>query len=244
MELEINDHKIAYEYTRGRGDCVIFCPGFNSTMQGNKALALESYCREIGSPFIRFDYLGHGDSSGDFADGCISNWLNDTLTIIDNIATNQIILVGSSMGGWIALLAALKRRERIRGLLLIACAADMTKFYPSRVAGLPREFDEQGRAYYLVENRYDDHQPYSIYQKLIDDGASHYLLDAPIDLDVPVTLMHGMKDDVVEWQRSSQVKSRLTSNNVNLCLSKTGDHRLSTEHDLLCIRSALSELLR
>lgn len=190
----------------------------------------------------RFDYSGHGESGGDFADGCISNWLSDTLSIIDQVADTDVILVGSSMGGWIALLAALQRPERVRGLLLIACAADMTTEYAKRLDGVPPQLDEKRRTFYRVENEFDDQQPYSIYQNLIDDGASHLLLDGPIELDIPIRLVHGIKDDVVEWQRSAQVMACLRSQQVSLLTVESGDHRLSRQQDLESLCSVLLDL--
>lgn len=242
MTLQLDEYELAYEFTNGDDACVIFCPGFNSTMQGNKAKALKAFCLRQGLAFIRFDYSGHGKSGGDFAEGCISSWLVDTLAIIDRIATGKVILVGSSMGGWIALLAALRRPERVRSLLLIACAADMTKFYPKRLRGLSPQYDDKGRAFYAVANEYDDQQPYSIYQNLIDDGASHFLLDGEIDLDIPIRLVHGIKDNVVEWQRSQQLINSLSSPRASLLTIELGDHRLSTPRDLEAIESVLLAL--
>lgn len=243
MRLQLNDYEIAYESSEGVGPCVIFCPGFNSTMQGNKARKLKTFCIDKGVPFVRFDYSGHGESGGDFADGCISTWLADTLSVIDRVAKNDVILVGSSMGGWLCLLAALKRPERVRGLLLIACAADMTQHYEKRLDGVSQKRDEHGRPHYCVSNDYDDQQPYFIYQNLIDDGALHCLLDGPIDLDIPVNLIHGAQDEVVEWQRSAKLMSLLTSQKVRLLTVKSGDHRLSTQDDLNLICALLLDLL-
>lgn len=243
MKLQLDDYQIAYEFVTGSGPCVVFCPGFNSTMRGNKAEELKQFCLEQGLPFIRFDYSGHGESGGDFADGSISNWVADALAVIDRVTTSEIILVGSSMGAWVALLAALQRKDRVRGLLLIACAVDMTRYYPKKLEGLSPKLDDRGRVFYSVANQFDDQQPYSIYQKLMDDGSSYFLLDNSIDLDIPVRLIHGMKDDVVEWQRSEQVMSCLVSQQVSLLTIKSGDHRLSKQSDLNLMRALLSDLL-
>ena len=235
---------IAYQYTPGKLPCVIFCAGFKSTMQGTKALALEQYCQQQGQAFIRFDYQGHGDSDGQFADGRISTWLDDTLTVIDRVApSGAVLLVGSSMGGWLALLAALRRQERVTGLLLLACAADMTRYYPQRLAGLPTQTDAQGRLFYRVPNQYDDQQPYAIYQHLLDDGEQYQLLDQAIDLTIPVVLIHGMNDDVVPWQRSQRVLQQLRSSQVTLQILKDGDHRLSSPPDLALLQQTLALLL-
>jgi pimeloyl-ACP methyl ester carboxylesterase len=243
MKLQMDGYQLAYEVTSGSGPCVVFCPGFNSTMQGNKASDLKAFCLEQGLAFVRFDYSGHGESDGDFADACITQWLADTVAIIDKVTAGDVIIVGSSMGAWIALLAALKRPKRVTGLLLIACAADMTNAYAKRFEGLPLEEDDQSRAYYSAPNEYDDRQPYLIYQKLIDDGTSHFLLDGPIDLNIPVRLIHGLDDSVVEWQRSAQVATLLMSDQVSLLKVESGDHRLSRPEDLSRIRGLLFELV-
>jgi pimeloyl-ACP methyl ester carboxylesterase len=248
MKLQLDGRELAYEVTAvkgppGENPTIVFCPGFNSTMQGNKARDLNLFCLAQDWTFVRFDYSGHGDSGGDFADGSISKWLADTLAIIDKVTVGEVVIVGSSMGGWIALLAALQRPKRVKGLLLIACAADMTKTYRQRLQGLPTQVDGKLRIYYSVENQYDDQQNYRLYQALIDDGASHYLLDAPIQLDIPVRLVHGLKDDVIEWQRSAQVMTCLLSTEVSLLKIESADHRLSSATDLLQIRSQLSALV-
>lgn len=243
--VDIENRSLAFELVDGAAPCVIFCPGFNSTMQGNKARALKQYCQERGQSFIRFDYQGHGQSGGDFADGNISTWLADALSIIEVAAAKygSVVLVGSSMGGWISLLASLQRPNHITGLLLIACAADMTKSYPARIAGLGLKRDDQGREYYQVANAYDDEQDYKIYKQLIYDGPTHFLLDDRIPISCPVRLIHGDQDEVVELSRSQRVLSKLSSTNASLITIEGGDHRLSTPSNLEQILSSLSELL-
>jgi len=241
--LTRDDYVIAYSAITGKAPCVIFCGGFNSNMQGTKALALEKHCLSKKQAFIRFDYQGHGQSGGDFADGCISMWLADTLAIIDQLTDTDVILIGSSMGGWLALLAALHRKDRVKGLLLLACAADMTKFYPERVANLATEQDKLGRTFYHVANEYDNQEPYKVYQQLIDDGQQHFLLHDTIELNIPIHLIHGQKDDVVPWQRSQQVLERLSSSDASLHLVKHGDHRLSSQADLALLKSLLGVFL-
>lgn len=206
-------------------------------------LALEAFCRARGHEFIRFDYSGHGASGGEFAQGTISQWRQDTLAIIDQLTAHKVVLVGSSMGGWIALLAALARPEKVSGLLLIACAADMTEYYPAKLSHLVERVDDYGRTFYSVPNGFDDGQPYNIYQAMIDDGKKHCLLNSAIDLPIPVSLIHGMQDDVVPWQRSQTVADKLLSKRVILKYQDQGDHRLSTESDLEVIIQLLQEVL-
>ena len=232
-------NEVAYQYVKGRAPCVIFCAGFRSTMQGTKALALEQFCMDKGQAYIRFDYFAHGDSNGDFSEGSITTWLADTVAIIDQVAKSDVVLVGSSMGAWLALLAALKRTEQVKGLLLLACAADMTKYYPERIDDLHKEVDSQGRVFYALPNEYDNQEPYKIYQRLIDDGEQYFLLGSPINLDIPIHLIHGQDDDVVPWQRSQQVLDRLVSKNASLHLIKNGDHRLSNPESMRLLTSLL-----
>ena len=233
--------ELALDSLVGEAPRVVFCAGFNSSRHGNKALALEQWCAEKTLAYVRFDYLGHGDSGGDFADGTISEWLADTLAVID-ASDQDTVLVGSSMGGWLALLAAL-RRPQVKGLLLLACAADMTHYYPARLADLHAQLDEHGRRFYAVENQYDDGQPYRIYQNLLDDGEQHLLLNKKIPLSIPIRMVHGQRDDVVEWQRSMKVMELLKPNKASLTLLEQGDHRLSTTEDLNAIKRELAELI-
>ncbi len=247
MTLLNNGLRIAYDHCAGDKVCVIFCGGFNSNRHGDKAVALEQFCQVHGVEYVRFDYSGHGDSGGDFADGSISAWLSDTLSIIDRVACNKkVVLVGSSMGAWIALLAALKRPDIARGLLLIACAADMTRYYTERLKNANLEADDrdEARRYYSVANQYDDQQPYRIYQHLLNDGQQHCLLEQSIPLTIPVCLIHGCLDDVVPWQRSQQVLECLQGDDVTLINVKSGDHRLSRPQDLMLIKQQLTNLIQ
>lgn len=234
---------LVYKMIDGNSPCVIFCPGFNSSMEGNKALALELHCRQQGQQFIRFDYSGHGVSGGDFAECTVSTWLADVLAIIDELAKNEVVLVGSSMGAWIALLAALQRPSKVSALLLIACAADMTKFYPAKLSHIHAKIDDSARVYYPIENDFDDKQPYQIFQKMLEDGKQHFLLESDIDLSIPVALVHGKNDDVVPWQRSQDVASNLASACLKIHWIDDGDHRLSRDSDIAVIVDLLKELL-
>lgn len=241
--LETHQGPIAYHRQAGGAYTVIFCPGFNSSMHGNKALALGDYCAKLGLEYIRFDYRGTGDSAGDFADGSITAWLHDTVSIIDQLASHKVILVGSSMGGWLSLLAALKRPTMVKGVLLIACAADMTTYYSQKTARLPAQEDSFGRRYYWGSHTVDNEQPYRIYQSLLDDGTQYTLLNEPIELSMPIGVLHGKKDDVVPWQRSQEVIDQLCSTDINAQWVSDGDHRLSRPQDLELMTTALDDLL-
>lgn len=235
---------LCFDRLDGDDVCLIFCGGFNSNRQGNKALAFEGLANHLGIEYVRFDYRAHGQTSGDFADCTITEWADNVVEVIDEVAQNQtVVLVGSSMGGWLSLIAAQRRPNRVNALLLIACAADMTKFYPDRVSGLPLLRDHKGRAHYEVPNAYDDQQPYRIYQAMIDSGQPYYLLDSAIDFAGPVRLIHGTDDEVIPWQRSEKVLSLITSKQASLTLIKDGDHRLSDVGDIAIMNSLVSELI-
>lgn len=242
MQLPI---KLAHNYYPGKGPVILFCGGFNSNRNGNKAMALQSWALKNQHAYLRYDYQGHGESPSDFSDCTISTWLSDVLTVIDALdPPSNVVLVGSSMGGWLSLLAARLRPERVAGLLLIACAADMTDYYPARLTDLPQQLDDKGRLYYSVPNKYDDQVPYRITQALLDDGAKHKLLHAAITVSVPVRLIHGIDDDVVPWERSQAVMQQLETQCCSLSLVKHGDHRLSKPHELRFIENQLAELLQ
>lgn len=234
-------HRIAYHQIPGESPGVIFCGGFMSDMNGTKALALEAHCREHGRAFVRFDYLGHGESDGEFADGTIGGWCDDALTVLDTLTQGPQVVVGSSMGGWISLLLALKRPEKVQGLLLLAPAPDFTEEM------IRHEFNDQERAELLANGRllrpteYGD-EPYVITQQLIDEGNNHLLLNQTIPVYCPVHIVHGMNDSDVAWQRSLTLVEQLQSDDVTLHYVKQGDHRLSEPADLKRLSHLVSEL--
>ncbi len=234
---------LAYCHHPGAAPGVLFLPGFNSDMQGTKALALESWCRERGRQFTRFDYSGHGRSSGVFRDGCIGQWRDDPLAILDRVTTGPQVLVGSSMGGWLMLLVALARPDRVAGLLGIASAPDFTeRLYSQRLDDGQRLALEQ-TGYCELPNHYGDGKPHTIGRQLIEDGKNHLLLGGKIDIRSPVRLIHGQSDADVPWQLSMAVAEQITSDDVEVQLVKNGDHRLSTAADIQRLERCLEDLL-
>ncbi len=226
---------IAYNFLPGNSPAVIFMPGFFSHMQGTKALWLEKCCRERGQAYVRFDYRGHGESDGKFEEGTVSDWLNDTLLILDNIAPTPVVAVGSSMGGWIALLAALARPDIIAGLVGIASSPDFTQsIYEERMSDAQRnEMDEKG--FISSPSEYQE-EPVIITRELIEDGKKHLLLNREkLNLDVPVCLIHGKKDADVSWKKSLELQKKIGSNRCELILVPDGEHRLSRPQDLKLI---------
>jgi pimeloyl-ACP methyl ester carboxylesterase len=211
-------------------------------MTGTKALYLQEYCRGRGCAYVRFDYFGHGASSGDFALGTIGRWRDDAIAVIDSLTEGPQILVGSSMSGWIMLLAALARPERIAALVGIAGAPDFTEelLWPRLSPAHRRELDERGRA--VLASEYDP-EGYLYTRALIEDGRRHLLLGRPIALDIPVRLLHGMRDESVPWHLSLRLAECLRSRDVAVTLIKDGDHRLSTPGDLALLARTLDGLL-
>ena len=189
---------IAYRRTPGRSPGVIFMTGFMSDMSGGKALALEELCRGRGNACLRFDYAGHGESEGAFADGTIGSWAADALAALDELTDGPQVLVGSSMGGWIMLLAALARPKRIAGLVGIAPAPDFTeRLYAEELTREQRDvMKAEGKV--IVPSDYED--DYTFTQALIDDGKDQLLLGGEIAIDCPVRLIHGLEDDAARQE--------------------------------------------
>ena len=210
-------------------------------MTGTKALYLEEYCRSRGRAYVRFDYFGHGASSGDFADGTIGRWRDDAIAVIDSLTEGPQILVGSSMSGWIMLLAALARPQRIAALVGVAAAPDFTEelLWPRLTPAQRREIEERGRV--VLPSVYDT-AGYLYTRALFEDGRCHLLLGGPIPLDIPVRLLHGLRDESVPWRLSLRLAERLASRDVTVTLIKDGDHRLSSPSDLALLARTLDAL--
>lgn len=237
-----NGEKIAYHYSPGRTPGVIFLHGLMSDMDGGKALHLEEYCKKRGNAFLRFDCQGHGQSDGQFKDGCMTRWSNDSVDVLDQLTTGPQVLVGSSMGGWNMLLTALKRPERIAGLIGIAAAPDFTEdlMMNDLTDEQHQKITEQG--YVELPSDYGD-DPYIISKILLDDGRKNLILRRPIDLDIPVRLIHGMQDPDVPWQTALRIQQMIASNDVEITFVKNGDHRLSEDNDLDRLTHTLEVLL-
>ena len=233
---------IAYRRLDGKTPGVMFLGGLMSDMQGTKALELENYCRAAGRAFIRFDYQGHGESSGNFADGTIGSWAEDALAVFDECTEGSQILVGSSMGGWTMLLTALARPSRVAGMIGVAAAPDFTEdLMWNRFDDVIRGTLERDGVYY-EPSEYGD-EPYTITKALIEDGRKHLLLRRPIALHCPVRLLHGMRDVSVPWMTSSRIAEKLMAEDVRIFLVKDGDHRLSRDRDIARLKLTLDELL-
>jgi pimeloyl-ACP methyl ester carboxylesterase len=218
-----------------------FLPGFGSDMTGDKAGMLAKFASMHGHACLRLDYAGHGASGGNFADGTIGGWTSDALFLIDTVTKGPIVLVGSSMGGWIALLVALARPERIGALVGIAAAPDFTE--DLIWASLP----EAARATLLGEGTVRVPSAYGedqlLTRALIEEGRSHLLLGAPIPLTCPLRLLHGQADRDVPWHTSLRLAERWAGEDVVVVLMKDGGHRLSRPQDMAALRRLVSPLL-
>ena len=234
---------VAYHHLPGRQPGILFCGGFNSDMQGQKALALEAHCRSHQRQFTRFDYFGHGESSGAFEDGTIGRWAQDTIAVLEQVTQGQQLIIGSSMGGWMMLLANLASPQRVAALVGVAAAPDFTADMASNALSVDQltELTEQG--FTDIPNCYDDQEPCRISRTLIDEGCAHLLLDKDIRIDAPVRLIHGQQDQDVPWQRALQLMQSLSSTDVEVQLIKSGDHRLSQPQDLERLCTAVEQLL-
>ena len=234
--------RVAYRHSPGASPGVLFCTGFNSDMGGTKAKVLDDWCRGRGIQYTRFDYSGHGESDGRFEDGSIGEWLADAVAVLDVVCQGPQLIVGSSMGGWMMLLAALARPGRVAGLLGIASAPDFTRAMRESRLSAQQLNDLEETAYCEIPNHYDDGKPYRIGRKLLEEGERHLLLDGEIAINVPVRLIHGQADADVPWQLSLELAERLASPDVELLLVKEGDHRLSEPVDLQRLLDVLARL--
>ncbi|MEM1114451.1 MAG: alpha/beta hydrolase [Pseudomonadota bacterium] len=242
--LDTPGGKIAYCHREGITPGVLFLPGFNSNMQGTKALALDKWCADQGVQFTRFDYAGHGFSSGRFEDGTIGQWLSNAESIIEQVCVGPHVLVGSSMGGWIMLLLALRQQQRLTGLLGIASAPDFTETLAHERLDTGQLESLDRRGFCELANEYDGGEPYRIGRALLEEGRQHRLLHTEIAIDLPVRLIHGQRDEDVPWELSLRIAERLRSRDVEIQLVKSGDHRLCEPEDIARMLAALSELRR
>jgi pimeloyl-ACP methyl ester carboxylesterase len=233
---------IAYRRLEGKSPGIVFLGGFMSDMTGTKAVALETFCRARGQAFLRFDYFAHGASSGAFAAATVGRWKDDSLCVLDRLTSGPQILVGSSMGGWLMLLAALARKERVAGLVGIAPAPDATEdlmwdcLSPAQQQAMLRDGS------LTIPSAYDP-AGYVLTSRLIEEGRAHLLLRAPLAIACPVRLIHGMRDPDVPWPTSLRLTEHLAGADVTVTLVKDGDHRLSRAEDLARLHRTLDGLL-
>jgi pimeloyl-ACP methyl ester carboxylesterase len=229
---------LAYQLQPGRGPALVFLPGYMSDMAGGKASALAAWAERDGRAMLRLDYGGCGLSGGDFETQTLASWRDDVLAMIDGVVEGPAVLVGSSMGGWLMLLAALARPERVAGLVGVAAAPDFTGWGYSEAQKLA--ILREGR---LVEDNPYGEAPMVTTRAFWESGEALRMLHAPIPIDCPVRLLHGLEDKDVPWGRSMELMERLRSADVQTHLVKQGDHRLSRDSDLALLIATVSSLV-
>ncbi len=230
--------RLAYRHSRGVGPTIVFLPGYMSDMEGGKAVALHDWARGQGRSMLRLDYAGNGASEGRFVDGTLASWRDDVLLLIDRLIEGPVVLVGSSMGGWLALLIALARPDRVAGIVGIAAAPDFTTW----------GFTDADKALLHTEGRIEEptpygDQPYVTTLAFWQSGQTLLLLEDDIAINCPVRLLHGQCDPDVPWEIALRTAGRLRSSDVQTLLIKDGDHRLSRDRDIaVLIRTVVSLL--
>ena len=233
--------RLAYHLTPGQGPTVVFLGGLKSDMEGTKAIHLEAWCAAQGRAFLRFDYSGHGESSGTFEEGCIGDWAQDTTEALTKLTSGALIVVGSSMGGWQALLFARAYPDRIAGLVTIAAAPDFTEdgyaasFSEAQWAALERDGQ--------VEMPSDYMEPYIITRRLIEDGRNQLVLRAPLPLPFPVRCLQGTADTAVSTGTAVRLLNHADAPDMRLLLVKDADHRFSDGPCLGLIEAAIAEII-
>lgn len=232
--------RLAFRRISGEGATVVWLGGFHSDMTGTKAQVLAEQAQASGGAYVRFDYFGHGESDGAFKDGTISRWREDALAVIDELTEGPLVLVGSSMGGWLACLAAIARPERVKAMVLIAPAPDFTEKLMA-----PELSDEAKAAitrdgFWIRPSEYDD-GGYPITRDLLEDGARWSILPGPVPINVPVRVLQGGADPDVPWTHALELTNAMTGQDVVFTLIKDGDHRLSRPQDLERLVAAVAE---
>ena len=239
--LETNNRRIAYHKTEGQGVGVVFLGGFKSDMEGTKAIHLQEWAQANGRPFLRFDYTGHGQSSGEFVHGCIGDWARDAMDAITTLTEGPQVLVGSSMGGWISLLVCRAMPSKVRGLVGIAAAPDFTE------DSMWANFDEAQRRTILEDGQLDlpseySDEPYIITAKLIEDGRNQLVLRTPLSLPFPVRFLQGTEDADVDQSVALRLLDHVSGEDVRLTLVKGANHSFSTPECLVMITDAIEQV--
>ncbi len=238
-----NGRRLAYRQAMGAGPGVVFLGGFKSDMQGSKAAYLHQWAQASGRAFLRFDYSGHGESGGEFTDGCIGDWAGDAMEIVEALTDGPQVIVGSSMGGWIGLLLARAMPEKVQGLVGVAAAPDFTE------DGMWAGFDAATRAAMMRDGRialpseYED-SPYIITRRLIEDGRNRLVLRQPLALPFPVRLLHGTADASVELSVPLRLLEHAQGEDIRLLLVKGADHSFSSPACLALLEKAIVEVSR
>jgi pimeloyl-ACP methyl ester carboxylesterase len=231
--------KLAWRRVAGAGPTVVWLGGFRSDMAGTKAQALADWAQASGRAYLRFDYFGHGESGGDFREGTITRWREDALAVLDELIDGEAVLVGSSMGGWIACLAAMVRPERVKAMVLVAPAPDFTEKLMAPEIPLEGRRALRDDGVWLRPSEYGD--PYPITAALLEDGARWSILPGPVPIEAPVRILQGGDDPDVPWRHALELAQAIKGEDVVFSLIKDGDHRLSRPQDIARLLAAVGE---
>ncbi|XP_030184461.1 palmitoyl-protein thioesterase ABHD10, mitochondrial [Prionailurus viverrinus] len=233
---------LAYKKLKGKSPGIIFIPGYISNMNGTKALAIEEFCKSLGHAYIRFDYSGVGNSDGNLQECTVGKWRKDVLSIIDDLAEGPQILVGSSLGGWLMLHAAIARPQKVVALIGIATAVDgLVIQFNQLPVEVKKEIEVKG--VWSMPSKYSEKGVYDIQYSFIKEAEHHCLLHSPIPVNCPIRLLHGMKDDIVPWHTSIQVADRVVSKDVDVILRKNSDHRMKEKSDIQLLVYTIDDLI-
>jgi pimeloyl-ACP methyl ester carboxylesterase len=230
-------HEIAWKRRAGSKPTVLWLGGFRSDMGGTKAEALDQAAETRGWEYLRFDYFAHGASTGEWKDATIGRWREDALAVIDHLSDGPLVLVGSSMGGWLACLSALARPERVKAMVLIAPAADFTELLmkPRLSAEALATIERKGE--WIETGGYES--SFAITREFLDEAREWQILGAPIAIHTPVRILQGQRDPDVPWEHALKLADRIATDDVVFTLIKDGDHRLSTPQNLNRITDAV-----
>lgn len=232
---------LAWRAIRGGGPTVVWLGGFRSDMGGTKAEALAQAAREGGWALLRFDYFAHGESSGQWEDATIGRWRQDALAIIDELTQGPLLLVGSSMGGWMACLVALARPERVRAMVLIAPAPDFTEALMRPALSEQARWELETTGVWMEPSAYE--APVPITARLLDEGRDWLVMGGPVAIGCPVRILQGAEDASVPWRHALKLAEAIEGRDLVFTLIKDGDHRLSRDGDLVRILAAVGEML-
>ncbi len=229
--------RLAYRFQSGKGPTIIFLPGYMSDMQGGKAQAMAAWAEKVGRAMLRLDYSGCGESEGAFEDGTLDIWRDDVLAVVDEVAPGPVVLVGSSMGGWLMLLAALALGDRVTAMVGIAAAPDFTDWDLSDA-----DKDEIASKNRIERPSEYGYEPMVITRAFWESGQANLMLGNEIAIDCPVRLIHGQQDSDVLWSKSVMLAADLRSSDVQAILIKDGDHRLSRDQDIALLIDVVAKL--
>ena len=239
--MNADGFELAYFDRPGSEPALLFLPGFNSVMTGEKAEFLDELCAKSGSRCVRFDYRGHGVSSGELERGGMEQWFADAACIYDSLGLNDVVLGGSSMGGWVAFLLALSIGRRVRGIVAIGAAVDFTRYVAEELSEKQKtELEQDGITF--RPSRYGD-GPYPLTARMLLEGENNLVLGKGHELPCPLQLFHGMVDPDLPWGRALEIAQGIDAERIEITLIVDGDHRLSRPEDLNAIGGAVTRML-